>query len=56
MSDALKAIVENTQRFNGGVVIKKRFADIAYPQSETESRSASDIISHMKKKLEVGEN
>ena len=55
VTDSLQAIVENTARVNGGVMLKKRFFDLAY--KEHDYRSGAEIIAEIKSKLKkVGEN
>lgn len=51
VSDTLKMIAENTARA-GGRYVTARYVDIIHPKPE-ETRSADEIISHIKKKLEV---
>lgn len=50
-TDALKLIAENTAKFSGGNYMKLRWADIINPPKK-ESRTADEIIEHMKKRLE----
>lgn len=50
VTDALKAIAENTSRLAGGSYIKVRFADIIDPKPE-ETRTAGEIIAGIKAKL-----
>ena len=54
VSDSLQAIAQNTARFNGGSIIKRRFADLVY--QKTEIHSSAEIITNLKAKLKkVGE-
>ena len=54
VTDALKAMVDNTMRFAGGVRLQNRFYDLAYktkPKVEKEE-TADEIIMRIKNKLE----
>lgn len=51
MTDTLRLIGENTAKYGGGSYLKKRWFDIINPKPE-ETRTADEIIEHMKKKLE----
>lgn len=50
VSDALHVIAENTAKYVNGRYLKARWADVIRPQKE-ETRTADEIIEHMKKKL-----
>lgn len=51
ITDALRMTTENTAKYAGGVYQKSRWFDLANPPKE-ETRTAEEIIEHMKKKLE----
>lgn len=51
VTDALRLIGENTAKYAGGSYLKARWSDIINPPKE-ETRTAGEIIEHMKKKLE----
>lgn len=51
MTDALRLIGEHTAKYAGGSYQKARWADIINPPKE-KTRTADEIIEHMKKKLE----
>lgn len=50
ITDALKIVAENTAKYAGGPYLKVRYADIVNPPKE-ETRTADEVIEHMKKKL-----
>ena len=51
ITDTLKLILENTAHaINGGQYIQVRYADVVEPQKE-ETRTADDVINHVKEKL-----
>lgn len=50
VSDALHVIAENTAKYVNGSYLNTRFVDIIRPRKE-ETRTADEIIEHMKKKL-----
>lgn len=50
VTDALKFIAENTARYAGGGYMKARYEDLIHPKPE-DTRTAEEIIEHMKKKL-----
>ena len=43
MSDALKTITENTERFNGGAHMAVRYVDMLHPQKE-DNRTGADVL------------
>ena len=49
MSDALKTITENTERFNGGAHMAVRYVDIMHPQKE-DTRTGAEIAADVLKK------
>lgn len=51
ITDALRTIAENTAKYAGGVYQKIRWIDLTNPPKE-ETRTADEIIEHIKKKLE----
>lgn len=51
LTDALRVIGENTSKYGGGSYLEARWADMALPKKE-ETRTAGEIIEHMKKRLE----
>lgn len=53
ITDALKAITDNTVRMYGGVSLKMRYADMidTTPQKE-ETRTAEEVIDHIKEKMQ----
>lgn len=51
MTDAARLISENTAKYAGGSYQKIRWVDIVNPRPE-ETRTADEIIEHMKQKLE----
>lgn len=51
VADALRIIGGNTAKYAGGSYPKARWIDIIHPPKE-ETRTAEEIIEHMKKKLE----
>lgn len=58
ITDALKAIAENTQRFCGGVSMQSRFYEIAYDDTPKKSEKTAEQVKaeilETFKKLEVG--
>lgn len=50
VTDALRIIGENIAKFGGGSYVKIRWIDLIHPKPE-ETRTANEIIEHMKKKL-----
>lgn len=50
MTDALKAVAENTAKYAGGSYIKARYIEIISPPPE-ETRTGEEIIAQMKEKL-----
>ena len=52
VTDALKAISENTAKFAGGGYIQARFYDILHPQQE-ETRTGEEIVALMKEKISM---
>jgi hypothetical protein len=50
VTDALKAIAENTARYVGGGYIKARYADLIEPKPE-ETRTPEQIVDRMKEKI-----
>lgn len=50
VTDALRLIGEHTAKYAGGSYQKARWADIINPPKE-ETRTADEIIEHIKKKL-----
>ena len=52
VTDALKAISENTAKFGGGGYIQTRFYDILHPKRE-ETRTGEEIVALMKEKLSM---
>ena len=53
ITDALKAITENTARMYGGATLKIRYADLVdEPEKKEETRTADEVIDHIKKKME----
>lgn len=50
VTDALKAVVENTAKYAGGGYIKARYIEIIEPPPE-ETRTGKEIIAQMKAKL-----
>jgi len=55
VTDALKAIADNTCRAYGGGTMKQRFADYLHPQKVNDSpvQSASEIIAGIKAKADT---
>lgn len=53
VTDALKAIAENTSRSAGGTVMVKRFVDVIDRSKPQEDRSAEEIIDHVKNALSM---
>ena len=58
ITDALRAVVGNTAKFSGGVVMKRRFADIINNVDDEESKEqaqerAKGIIGNIKNKLKA---
>lgn len=55
ITDALKAIAENTSRMYGGVSIKTRYADIIGDENthREEKRTPDQIIDHIRNKLKA---
>ena len=52
MTDALKAITENTAKMYGGSLLKLRYADLLENSNkQEETRTAEDIISNIKNKI-----
>ena len=52
VTDALKVIAENTARFNGGMTMNARFAEIiAPPSQEEDSITAVEIVDNIRKKI-----
>jgi hypothetical protein len=51
ITDALKALAENTARAFGGSTLSVRYADLAFPK-EPDTRTAGEIIDGLKGKLE----
>lgn len=54
VTDALKAIAENTARYVGGGYIKARYADLIEPNIEPnpeETRTPEQIVDRMKEKI-----
>ena len=49
VTDALKAVAENTAKYAGGGYIKTRYIEIIDPSPET--RTGEEIIAQMKAKL-----
>ena len=50
VTDALKAVAENTAKYAGGGYIKARYIEIIEPPPE-ETRTGAEIVAHMKTKL-----
>lgn len=50
VTDALKAIAENTSRIAGGTVMKSRYMDLIDPKPE-ETRTGEEIVQHVSEKL-----
>ena len=50
VTDALKAVAENTAKYAGGGYIKARYLEIIDPPPE-ETRTGEEIIAQMKAKL-----
>lgn len=50
VTDALKAVAENTAKYSGGGYIKARYIEIIDPPPE-ETRTGEEIIAQMKAKL-----
>ena len=50
MTDALKAIAENTAKMNGGVTMNMRYADVISDQ-KPDDRTEEDIINDLKAKM-----
>lgn len=50
VTNALKAIAENTARYVGGGYIKARYADLIEPNPE-ETRTPEQIVDRMKEKI-----
>jgi hypothetical protein len=50
VTDALKAVAENTAKYAGGGYIKARYIEIIDPPKE-ETRTGEEIITQMKAKL-----
>ena len=50
VTDALKAVAENTAKYAGGGYIKVRYIEIIDPPPE-ETRTGEEIIAQMKAKL-----
>lgn len=50
VTDALKAIVENTARFGGGVVINERWYDIQNRKRVADNRTADQIAADIVKR------
>lgn len=50
VTDALKAVTENTAKYAGGGYIKARYIEIIDPPPE-ETRTGEEIIAQMKAKL-----
>ncbi len=50
ITDALKAVAENTAKYAGGGYIKNRYIEIINPPPE-ETRTGEEIIAQMKAKL-----
>lgn len=50
VTQSLKLIAENTAKQVGGGYIKASYADLIHPKPE-ETRTADEIIAHMKEKL-----
>lgn len=53
VSDALKLVAENTERFAGGAHMSKRFFDFIKPQS-SEQLTSSQVISNIRNKIGGG--
>lgn len=52
MTDALKAITENTAKMYGGSSLKLRYVDLLENSNkQEETRTAEDIISNIKNKI-----
>ena len=52
VTDALKAITENTAKMYGGYSLKTRYADLLENSNkQEETRTAEDIISNIKNKI-----
>lgn len=52
VTDALKAITENTAKMYGGSSLKLRYADLLENSNkQEETRTAEDIISNIKNKI-----
>jgi uncharacterized membrane-anchored protein YjiN (DUF445 family) len=54
ITDALKAVVENTSKLAGGVTMRRRFYDLIndVPEEEGSEEKAEEIKNRMKEKLE----
>ena len=50
VTDALKAITENTAKYAGGSYMKGRYYDLENPKP-AENRTGEEIVSQIKKKL-----
>lgn len=50
VTDALKAVAENTAKYAGGGYIKARYIEIIEPPPE-ETRTGEEIVAQMKAKL-----
>lgn len=48
VTDSLQAIANNIGKAIGGTTVNKRFYDIVYKKPVKESRTAEEIIEHMK--------
>ena len=51
VTDALKAMVENTSRFAGGTVIKTRYCDLVDRTPKKETESAEQIVDRIRNGL-----
>lgn len=52
ITDALKAVAENTSRYAGGTVLSKRFAEYLEPPKK--EMTAQEVIDKIKKKMRGG--
>jgi phage-related holin len=53
ISEELRAITNNCSRFNGGVEIKRTFAEVLNGMKNPDNRTAEEVIDSMKKKLQA---
>lgn len=51
ISECLMGIANNTARFNGGVEIRKTYAELLHSMKYPDNRTAKDVINDMKQKL-----